>query len=219
MLKRISFFGIIIALIFVSNSCVLYQFQANAIYKNNIENQPFDAVIVPGIPFNGQQWDNVMKMRVLWAAYLYKEGITKHVIFSGSAVYTHFVEGEIMRQYAIAMGVDSNDILVETRAEHSTENVYYSYILAREQSWTNVALATDLVQSKMVKSFIAKRQLPVSFLPVKINIIKDIPTPDNIYIDTMRAYVPNFKSITETQTQKYRWRGTQGKNIDFKKYR
>lgn len=219
MLKRISFFGVFIALIFISNSCALYQFQANAIYKNNIKNQPFDAVIVPGIPYNGKQWDDVMKMRVLWATYLYNEGITKHIIFSGSAVYTHFVESKIMRQYAIAMGVDSNDILAETRAEHSSENVYYSYVLAREHAWTNVALATDLVQTQMVRKFIAKKNIPVSILPAKISIIKDIPIPDSIYIDTLAAFVPNFKSIVETQTQHYRWRGTQGKNIDFRKYR
>jgi uncharacterized SAM-binding protein YcdF (DUF218 family) len=193
--------------------------QANAIYKNNIKNQPFDAVIVPGIPFNGHQWDDVMKMRVVWAVYLYNEGITKNIIFSGSAVYTPFIESKIMKQYAVALGVDSNNIFVETKAEHSSENVYFSYLLARENALTNVAVATDLVQTKMVKKFVAKKKIPVSYLPAKISIIQDIVVPDSISIDTMEAYVPNFTSIEETQTQQYRWRGTQGKNIDFRKYK
>ncbi len=215
---RIVIFGLLFSLAFIANSCMLYNIQANSMYNNNIKNQPFDAVIVPGIPYNGKQWDDVMKMRVLWATYLYKQGITKHIIFSGSAVYTHFIESEIMRQYAIALGVDSNDIVVETKAEHSSENVYFSYLLAREKVWTNVALATDLVQTQMVRTFIAKNNIPVSLLPAKISILKKLSVPDNIRIDTMSAYVPYFKSITNEQSQHFRWRGTQGKNIDFRKY-
>ncbi len=219
MLKRYISFGILIILVFISNSCVLYEMQANSMYNKNIKNQPFDAIIVPGIPFNGKEWDDVMKLRVVWAAYLYEQGITKNIIFSGSAVYTPFVESKIMRQYAIALGVDSNNILVETKAEHSSENIYFSYVKARENALTNVALATDLVQIKMVKKFLSVSDIPVSLLPAKINIIKSIILPENIKIDTMEAYVPNFTSIMQTQKQQYRWRGTQGKNIDFRKYR
>lgn len=206
-------------LFLVMNSCVIYNWEAHTMYQRNIVNQPFDAIIVPGIPFDGQQWDDVMKLRVLWAVHLYKAGITEHIIFSGSAVYSHFVESEIMKQYAIALGVDSNDILIETKAEHSSENVYYSFVMAREHAWTNVAVATDLVQVKMIRKFVEIKSIPVSFLAAKITVIENMTYPDTIIIDTLKAYVPNFKSIVETQTPKYRWNGTLGKNIDFRKYK
>ena len=48
--------------------------------------QPYDAVIVPGIPFHNMEWDWLMKMRVYWSVYLYNEGITKNIIFSVKSV-------------------------------------------------------------------------------------------------------------------------------------
>ncbi len=210
----LSFFLLITA----TNSCLIYDIEADTIYNHSIKKAPFDAIIVPGIPYNGKQWDNVMKMRVLWAAYLYKKAYTKKVIFSGSAVYSHFVESKIMKQYGIALGIKAKDILLETKAKHSSENIYYSYVMAREKGWIKVAVATDLVQIKMIKKFVVTKRMPVSFLPAKINIIKNMTIPDSIPIDTMAAFVPNFKSIMETETWLQRWHGTQGKNIDFRKY-
>lgn len=209
----------VVIVIFGIQSCVIYNWEAGVMYKQNSVNQPFDAIIVPGFPYDGKQWDDVMKMRVLWAVNLYEKGITKRIIFSGSAVYTPFVESKIMREYAIALGVDSNDILVETKAEHSSENVYFSFVMAREHAWTNVAIATDLVQIKMIRKFVVKYNIPVSYLPAKITEIEKMQYSDSISIDTLSAYQYNFESIMKTQEPKYRWRGTMGKNIDFRKYR
>ena len=131
-------------MILAFQSCIAYKWEAKSMYKKNSVTQPFDAIIVPGFPYDGKNMDDVMKMRVIWAVHLYEEGVAKHIIFSGSAVYTHFVESRVMREYAIALGVDSNDILLETKAEHTSENVYYSYVLARENAWTNIGLATAI---------------------------------------------------------------------------
>jgi uncharacterized SAM-binding protein YcdF (DUF218 family) len=209
----------ILGLAFSLTSCVWYNYKTNKLYHRNIQNQPFDAIIVPGIPFNGNEWDNVMKMRVLWAVHLYREGITKHIIFSGSAVYTHFYETQIMKQYATALGVNPQDIALENQAEHSTENVYYGYVKARENGWTRVAVASDYVQLKMMKAFIIKNKIPVSLLPAKMKIISAMAYPDSIAIDTMAAYNPHFQSIINTQTSKYRFQGTLGKQVDFFKFR
>ena len=43
--------------------------------------KPFDAIIVPGIPFKNGAWDSVMKARVLWSYILYKNGYAKNIIF------------------------------------------------------------------------------------------------------------------------------------------
>ena len=97
-----------------------------------------------------------MKGRVYWSKYLYDKGITKNVIYSGSAVYTPYVEGKIMALYAIALGIPEENVFSETMAEHSTENVYYSYKLARKLGFERIALATDQFQAKMLKRFTKK---------------------------------------------------------------
>ena len=82
------------------------------------------AIIVPGIPFNNGNWDSVMKGRVLWSYVLYKNGYTKNVIYSGSAVYSPYFEAVIMGLYAEQLGIPREHIFCETKARHSTENVY-----------------------------------------------------------------------------------------------
>jgi hypothetical protein len=120
-----------------------------------------------------------------------------------------------MKQYAIALGIDSNDIYTEERAEHSTENVYYSYQLAQKYGWENVALATDYVQVKMVRNFVSKEQIPIVYLPMLIHIVDTMaafnapPPPINDSV----AFVPDFVPISERESVHKRWKGTRGRNI------
>lgn len=211
-------FILIIGLAVATSSCFLYRVNSESMYKHYIKYQPFDAIIVPGYPYDGKKWDDIVKMRVLWAKYLVDNKIAKHIIFSGAAVYTPYVESVIMREYAISIGIDSNIIFMEQKAEHSTENVYYSYKMALENNWENVALATDYVQIKMVRSFVSKKNIPVSYLPALFDVIDsmDVYRNDSIpnpIINDSIAYVPNFESLTERENTYQRWRGTRGHNI------
>jgi len=193
-------------------------------YKHHEKYQPFDAIIVPGYPYDGEKWDDIVKMRVLWAKYLVENHLANHIIFSGAAVYTPYIESLIMREYAIAIGIDSNLIITEQKAEHSTENVYYSYELALEHGWKNVALATDYVQIKMVRSFVSKQKIPISYMPALYDVIDSMDVyrndsvPDPIINDTI-AFVPNFESIMDRQNAYQRWRGTRGHFIPKEKKR
>ena len=67
--------------------------------------KPVDAIIVPGVQYNGLKWNTVMKWRVYWSVYLYKKGLAKNIIYSGSAVYSPYTEATIMSLYAEKMGV------------------------------------------------------------------------------------------------------------------
>src|SRR6478672_4313027 len=58
----------------------------------------YDAIIVPGIQFVEPSWDRVLQMRLIWAKHLYDRGIAKHIITSGSSVYTPYVEAKIMAE-------------------------------------------------------------------------------------------------------------------------
>ena len=209
---------LIVLVAIATNSCFLYKINSESMYKHYKKYQPFDAIIVPGYPYGGEKWDDIMKMRVLWAKYLVENNKTKYIIFSGSAVYSPYIESIIMREYAIAIGVDSNIIFTEQKAEHSTENVYYSYQFALQKGWNHIALATDYVQIKMVRSFVSKERIPVSYMPALYDVIDsmDVYRGDSIQqpiINDSIAFVHDFVSIMERENAYQRWRGTRGHNI------
>ena len=154
-----------------------------------------------------------MKIRVYWSYYLYKKGIAKNIIYSGSAVYTPYVESKIMALYAQQLGVPEKHIFVESKAEHSTENVYYSYYLGKRAGFQRMAIASDPFQSRLLKSFAKKMKLEVGMLPMVFDSVEtfDLNTP--VKIDPSPAYKPGFVSIEKRENFWKRWRGTLGKNL------
>jgi len=70
----------------------------------------YNVVIVPGVPLEDSKWSSTMKGRIYRTNYLYDEGITKNILFPGSAVYTPYHEGEIMSLYAIELSVPPGHI-------------------------------------------------------------------------------------------------------------
>jgi uncharacterized SAM-binding protein YcdF (DUF218 family) len=175
---------------------------------------PFDAIVVPGVPFD-TAWSDVMRARVLWSYHLYKNGYTKNVIYSGSAVYTPFVEARIMALYAIELGIPKEHVFTEEKAEHSTENIYYSYYLAKDLGFNRIALTTDPFQSAMLKSFIKRKRLDVQVVPANFDTVKIIYSNVRISIDPTWAKVEQFTALPERETFWKRLRGTIGKNLKF----
>jgi uncharacterized SAM-binding protein YcdF (DUF218 family) len=214
--KKISF---LFALVVVAllGSCSFFRPLPGKLYKRALKNKPYDVVIVPGTPYDGKYWDTKMKGRVIWADYLIKNGFAKKVIFSGGAVYTPYVEAKVMALYAEALGTPKECILIEDQAQHSTENIYNSYIMAKKLGYTKIAVASDPFQSNLLMGFTKRRfKLPIAHIPFVIKILKDI---DDVHptINAEPAKVENFKPITETQSFWYRLRGTRGKHIAFEK--
>ena len=188
-------------------------------YDKNLKLAPYDAIIVPGIPFLNGKWDTIMKGRVLWSVYLYKQGITQNVIYSGSSVYSPFIEGKIMAMYAEKLGVKRENIFVEPQAEHSTENVYYGYRVAEKHGFKKVALATDRFQSRTLLSYLRKLKrkigADIKCLPMQEDIVVTM-NHDTPVIDSMQAHVDSFQSIYDRQSFWYRIKGTLGKNVKYK---
>jgi hypothetical protein len=73
-------------------------------HVDSIKN-PYDIVILPGVPLEDTTWSWTMKGRIYWSEYLYDKGITKNLMYSGSAVYTPYVKGKIILLYAMALGI------------------------------------------------------------------------------------------------------------------
>ncbi|HRO43992.1 MAG TPA: YdcF family protein [Flavipsychrobacter sp.] len=186
---------------------------------NNASNmKAFDAVIIPGIPFKNGSWDSIMKARVLWSYILYKNGYVKNIIYSGGAVYSPYKEAVIMGLYAQALGIPKENIFYDTTARHSTENVYYSYLIAKEKGFKSLALATDPFQSFMLRGFTRKRfGTPIYHVPFVIDSLKAYAWL-NPSINPEPAQVENFVSITEEEGMFKRFRGTMGRDIDWGQY-
>jgi vancomycin permeability regulator SanA len=210
--------GLLLLVCFITTmvGCRGMFFTSERYYRKSLEHAPYDAVIVPGVPFENGQWSYTMKGRVLWSIYLYRAGIARNLIFSGSAVYSPFVEGKIMALYAEQLGVPEENIFVEDRAEHSTENVYYGTVLARKYGFKKVAVATDRFQSRTLVTFVNKLHAGIRLLPMQDSLLQKMPHTDPV-IDSMQAYNQTFVSIVERESFFKRFRGTMGKNIEIKK--
>lgn len=160
---------------------------------------PFDAIFVPGCPYTKPEYEGLLLARVYWAKYIWEQGMTKRILFSGSSVYTPYVEAKIMREIAICAGIDSNVIRIETEAEHSSENLYYCYKMAQDSGWKNVALATDIFQMGLLSSYIDALEYDIKLIPMDWDQLGMIERYD-MDIDATKAFVPNFIPITDTLT-------------------
>jgi uncharacterized SAM-binding protein YcdF (DUF218 family) len=115
----------------VVSSCTSTRF-AEKKFQEAKQVEPYDVVIVPGVPYMDKGFGSVFAARILWAKYLMDSGITKNVIFSGAAVATPYTEGIAMKVIADSLGTDPKHTFSETRAEHSTENAYYGMKMAQK---------------------------------------------------------------------------------------
>ncbi len=203
-------FAFLIVTVFLTH-CSFSRY-ANRSYAQAKKEKPFDVIIVPGVPYEPKSVSSVMQMRVLWAKHLYDSGYANNIIFSGSSVYSPFIEAVAMKVIADSLGIPSDHTFSESKAEHSTENVYYSWKMAKSMGFKKIALATDPFQSALLKSFIKKYCPEVKSIPIVIDKISlaDNPLPA---IDTTSAYVANFVSIVDRESFWKRFSGTRGKRI------
>lgn len=181
-----------------------------------------DALIVPGLAFNDKNWSTLMKRRVIWSWILYEQGMCKNVIYSGGAVYTPYVEAYVMGLYAQKLGIPRSAIFYDTSAQHSVENVYYSYLIAKKQGFRSIALASDRYQTSFLKRFVRRKfRTEILLMPV----VKDSVDKYEYLepkIDLDRAKVrdeKNYRSIRQREPITRRIRGTFAFNIPWKKYK
>lgn len=176
--------------------------------------QPYDAIIVPGYPFspNGKM-NPIYKVRLFYAYHMYKTGKTKNIIVSGSAVHTPYVESKVYALYLIELGIDPDDIIIEDRAEHSLENVFYSMEIAKENGFERVAVVSDKVHSYMIK-YLAKKfdhEIAADFIPARWRfVILNYWNKFDLNIDYEKAYQPGFVHIDYRKTETQKKVGTSG---------
>jgi uncharacterized SAM-binding protein YcdF (DUF218 family) len=209
-----------LSIVLFLNSCAFSSRTSRNLLEESLA-KSYDVIVVPGVPFENGQWSSIMKGRIYWSKYLYDLGIAKNVMYSGSAVYTPYNEALIMALYAEKIGIPVDNILTEEMAEHSTENIFYSYRKAKKLGYKSVALASDPFQVKMLKAFTRKKVSPeVGLIPIVYDTLRamEIQMTDP-EIDPVMALGKNFIPLPQRENFFERFRGTRGLEIDTSAYR
>lgn len=174
----------------------------------------YDAVIIPGFPFNPDgKMNAIYRMRLAWALELYETGRTQHIILSGGAVHSPYVEAEIFAMYLMGKGIPANALILERNAEHSLENVFYSMEIAEKYGFEKVAVATDMWQSGMIQfiAMIEKHDLSnVDFIPARFSVVNRYWKSFNFEIDHQLAYKEDFVPLIARKDKQTRRQGTHG---------
>lgn len=181
-------------------------------YEKNIPHAPFDAIVVPGVPFDSA-WSRTMKGRVLWSYHLYRRGYTHNVIYSGSAVYSPYVESRIMAAYGEALGIPAEHIFTEENAEHSTENLAYSVGLAKAMGFDTIALATDPFQNNMLRTYARTIKHPIYFVPFLEDTLAVLYQDIEVEIDPSPAFRSDFVALPDRESWFKRTLGTMGLRV------
>lgn len=166
-------------------------------YNKSISNAPFDVIIVPGLPYDSAKINPLLKARIIWAKELYNSGITKNIIFSGSAVCTPYIEAVIMQIIADSIGIPTRHIFIEDKALHSVENIDYGVKLAHTMGFKNVALATDPFQAIFLKKYTNKNHGHVRILPFNLKSMPVYYKTDLPVVNPEKAFVTNFITLKE----------------------
>lgn len=174
----------------------------------------YDAVIIPGYPYNPDgKLNAIYRLRLAWAFELYETGRTQHIILSGGAVHSPYVEAEIFALFLMEKGIPAEALILERNAEHSLENVFYSMEIADKYGFENVAVATDMWQSGMIQ-FLAKLEnhdlSGVDFLPAKFRLVNRYWKSFNFEIDHQLALNEEFVPLVERKNKETRRDGTHG---------
>ena len=196
-------------------SCSMVKHSPGKCYKKAIE-QPYDVVIIPGYPHDGKEWNAVIKFRLLWALHLYDNKLAKNFIFSGGSVHTPYNEGTIMALYAVKMGIPKENIFIEPRAKHSSENVYYSLKVAEELKFERIAIATDPVQGFLLTNYTERiRHKTVHYINLQPKKIRAVKHPDEPKIDFWLAYNDEFSPLIKDKNYWERKKESLGLAIDY----
>ena len=216
---RLFFTFILFTLIGTFSSCSFTNRTSRDYLVESIQ-EPYDIVVVPGVPLEGESWSQTMKARVYWSKYLFDKGIAKNIMYSGSSVYTPYYEAKVMALFAEAIGIPKQHIFIETKAEHSTENIYYSYKKAKLMGFERIALASDPFQTKLLKRFTRKKvNKNVGLIPIVFDTLRTLePAMIDPKLDFTHAYNQNFVSIKDRETFWERLRGTRGLKLDENAY-
>lgn len=104
----------------------------------------YDCALVCGCPanLNGSP-SAIMKTRVEKAVMLWREGKVKKLFFSGGRVKNPHIESEVMKEYAVALGVPEKLIVTEERSVSTFHNMMRSKEIMEKEGLQSCVVVTN----------------------------------------------------------------------------
>ncbi|WP_322922870.1 YdcF family protein [Paenibacillus campi] len=130
---------------------VLFAFSAYSIWTFGQNNQvaTTDAAIVLGAAVTDNQPSPVLRERIQYAVWLYKQGLVGKLICTGGADEAgKLSEAEVARQYAIEQGVQPSDIFTDTTSRWTTENIQHAAEIASRYHLKTFTIVSDPLHMK-----------------------------------------------------------------------
>jgi len=96
------------------------------------------------------------KYRVEKAVELYNQGLAPNILMSGYKSMSDNkppkeTEAQFMKNYAIELGADENDIFLEDQAQDTIANIIYSKLIMDEYGWKNMIFVSSDFHMKRIK--------------------------------------------------------------------
>ena len=115
--------------------------------KGNTDTTRFDAIVVLGDPADKYGNPTATELaRVSEAVREYERGAAAHLIFTGGAVHSRFVEAEVMARTAEAQGIPESSIVVEPEARNTAQNACYAVRLMQARGWGSAEVISSAWQ-------------------------------------------------------------------------
>jgi hypothetical protein len=103
-----------------------------------------DVIVVLGCPSEDDGTVSACQLRRAALALALKDaGLGDRFITTGGAVHNAHVEADTLRDLLVARGVAAADVLTDTKARHTDENIYYATRIMKAQGWTNALVVSD----------------------------------------------------------------------------
>ncbi|HEX4019999.1 MAG TPA: YdcF family protein [Acidobacteriaceae bacterium] len=120
--------------------CLIYPVIVLGLYflapQENAKLGKVDTLIVLGCPtrLDGSPTPE-QRERVMEGVREFKQGVSSHIIMTGTAAHNRFVEAHAMAMLAEAQGVPASAIVEEGQAHDTIQNIYYSDKIMEAQGW------------------------------------------------------------------------------------
>ena len=104
----------------------------------------FDTLLVLGSPSDPDGKPSPeQRERVMEAVREFQAGRAGHIIVSGAAVHNQWCEAESMARTAEAAGVPAEDVIVESQARNTIENVFYAHRIMDQRGWKTAEVVSS----------------------------------------------------------------------------
>ena len=128
--------------------CALFHLVVfSAVFRRPVtqwKKESYDCAVVCGYPAceDGKP-SRIMRTRVERAVELWKAGRVGLLLFSGGAAANSFVEADVMKEYAEALGAEPDAILTERRSVSTYHNMKYSREVMEEHGLKDCVVVTN----------------------------------------------------------------------------